>query len=228
MKKQIAVFTLLLASMLLSAQSNCSRFYPFEKGITSVLTSYDKKGKVDYITSYIVKEVATNNNTEVATIVSEVKDDKGEHIVASSYDITCSASGSSIGFNSILSPSLLNQYKDMDYEITGTNIDLPNNLSTNQALPDAFMNMKVSMSGITINMRIDITDRKVVGTESVTTDAGTFECYILSYTSKLKMGMTQTFYNKIWLAEHVGLVKQQTTNKKGKVIGSSALTAFSK
>lgn len=207
---------------------DCSRFYPFSEGVTGELTSYDKKGKVVAVVTYQVKEVSSSGGLETATISSDVKDKKGDQIVDTSYNITCTGNGISMDFNSIMNPELLEQYKDIEVDVTGTNVELPNNLSPGQTLPDADLNMELDMGGIVMNISVMMIDREVQNKESITTPAGTFECYVITYTSKMKMGVGRTGSSKQWIAEDVGLVKQEDYNKKGKLTGSSMLTSFSK
>lgn len=207
---------------------DCSRFYPFSGNVKGELTSYDKKGKVVAVVTYTVKDISSSEGLETATIASEVTDKKGNQIVETSYNITCTGNGISMDFNSLMSPELLGQYKDIDIDVTGTNVELPNDLSPGQTLPDADLNMNLNMSGLEMNISVMMIDREVQNKESITTPAGTFDCYVITYTSKMKMGVGRTGSSKQWVAEGVGLVKQEDYNKKGKLTGSSMLTSFSK
>ena len=119
----------------------------------------------------------------------------------------------------------------MEYDISGTNLDLPNDLGVGQTLPDANMEMNISMSGINLTMNIITKDRTVEAEENITTPAGSFDCYVISYTSQMQMsmgGMNQVSTGKQWIAEGVGMVKNEDYNKKGKITSSSVLTAFTK
>ena len=79
------------------------------------------------------------------------------------------------------------------------------------------------------NMSTLITDREVLGKESVTTPAGTFDCYIITQSTHIKsMAANQKRTTKQWIAEGVGVVKSEDYNKKGKLDGTSVLTSFSK
>lgn len=210
-----------------TAQTGCSKFYSFEEGTHTEITSFDKKGKKVAIVDYTVLSTAQTTNGKVATMKATIKDEKGETIVESEYDISCDGTKISIDYHSMVSPMMMNQFKDVDYDISGTNLEIPNNLSVGQTLPDAQMNMNISMSGITMKMELTTTDRKVIGKEEVTTPAGTFNCYVLTSNTITKMGMTQTSETKQWIAEGVGMVKQESYNK-GDLISSSVLTEFSK
>jgi len=228
MKNQITLLLILFLTSFAFSQNSCSKYYPFDQGTTSQITTYDKKGKVAAMVDYKVESVTKAGGKEVANINSTVKDDKGEVIAESNYDVICTEDKISIDFNSLINPQLFQQFGNMEYEVTGTNIDLPNNLSVVQSLPDADMQMKVNMGGINMNINLSMTDRKVTGKENVTTPAGTFDCFVIEYTLDIKMGMNRTSTAKQWIAEGVGMVKQEDYNKKGKVTSSSLLTAFSK
>ena len=78
-------------------------------------------------------------------------------------------------------------------------------------------------------MNIIITDREVVGKETLTTPAGTFECFVISQ-SNVSKGMTGTIKrtSKQWIAAGVGVVKTEDYKKNGKLDGYSLLTSFSK
>jgi hypothetical protein len=82
------------------------------------------------------------------------------------------------------------------------------------------------MGAVKMAMGVEMKDRIVEGMETITTPAGTFECYIISYEVKTRMGLNKTNTAKQWIAKGFGLVKQEDYNKKGKVISSSLLTAF--
>ncbi len=112
------------------SQNSCSKYYPFIEGKTFQITSYDKKGKKASVVDYNITNVADNT----ATFNTKIYDDKGKEVTTTNYNITCENDAISIDFNSLISPELLEQYKDMELDITGTNIEIPNNLSVGQDL----------------------------------------------------------------------------------------------
>lgn len=206
------------------SQSSCKAYYPFEEGTKFEITNYNKKGKKEGVVNYEVSSI--NNN--VATIKTIIFDNKDKEITTTSYQIMCDGNKISIDFKSLMNPDMFKQYKDMEMDITGTNVELPNNLQVGQSLKDANMNMVIDMGGIKMNMSIDMLNRKVDNKEFVTTPAGTFNCFALSYDNEMKMGMKMTFKIKEWIAEGVGVVKSESYNKNGKLMGYSELTSFSK
>ncbi len=220
--------TILICAFIISlsafSQNACKAYYPFEKGTKFEITNYNKKGKKEGAVKYEV----TNVDGNVATIKTEIFDAKGKEITTTSYQITCEGNYISIDFKSLMNPDMFKQYKDMDMDITGTNIELPNDLQVGQSLKDANMNMAINMGGMKMNMKIDMLNRTVDKKESITTPAGTFNCFALSYDSEMKMGMKMKFKIKEWIAEGVGMVRNESYNKNGKLMGYSELTSFKK
>lgn len=232
MKNKVILSILCLcASSFLLAQTNCSRFYPMEEGTAFEYTMYNKKGKTDGISSYQVTTVENNGDSTTATMAISFTDDKGKDVYSSDYSFTCTGNIVSIDYESLMPQQMLEQYggMDMQMDITGTDIELPNDLSVGQVLDDANVTVKMSMGGINMTTTVDTTNRKVEKQESVTTPAGTFECYVIySDTESKAMMVKQSFPSRVWLAEGVGMVKQETYKKNGDLMNSMELTKFSK
>ena len=214
-------FFLSLTTSSLIAQDLCSVYYPLKKDTKFQIKSYKGK-KVTSVVDYQVKDAGS----DWALLAYDVKDDKEKVIATSEYEIRCENDGIAIDFKSLGAPGLMEQYKNMEIDVTGTNLYVPNNLQTGQDLPDSNMQMTVNMSPIKLNLFFNITNRKVVGNETITTPAGTFDCVVLTYDFESKMGIKVTGSAKQWLAKGVGMVKQVDFNKKGKEISWSELTAF--
>ena len=201
-------------------QNTCNMYYPFTEGAKFQITGYDKKGKTNSVIDYSITDV--NGNT--ATINTKISDKKGKEITTTDYKVTCDNNTISIDFKSLMNPEMFAKYKDMEIDFEGTNIELPNDLSIGKNLKDANMVMTIKMGGMNMNMTMDLVNRKVEGQESVSTPAGTFNCYVITYTTEMKMGLKSTFKNKEWIAEGVGMVKSENYNKNGKLMGYSELT----
>ncbi len=227
-------YSLLLATLLFTgniamAQSSCSKYYPMVDGALLQYTSYDKKGKEEGQIDYKVTNVNGSGDHITATMVMEISDQKG-NTFSSDYDITCDGNVVRIDFKSLMNEQMLSQMGEMEMDITGTDMELPNDLSVGQELPDSNVNVKMKMSGVmNMNMDVETINRKVEKQESVTTPAGTFDCYVIYSETRTKMMMSnQTMPSRVWLAEGVGMVKQESYNKSGKLVASSVLTQLSK
>ncbi len=221
--------TLLLVCVLFCIPStiisqDCSKYFPMDEGTKFQITMYNKKDKMSGVMDYEVKEVSGNT----ATMFYEMTDEKGKMVTSSEYGITCTDDGVTIDFSSMMSPGVMGQYEDMEMEMSGTDLLYPNNLSVGQSLPDADVFMTVKMPPMNMKMTMKFFNRKVEGNETVSTPAGDFECYVITYDTESKMGIKMTMSSKLWLSEGFGMVKQETYNKKGALIGKSVLTAFEK
>jgi len=230
MKKYFILFLMaVFAAQTSSAQSSCSAYYPLVDGANFQYTNYDKKGKEEGQINYTVTNVESSGDNVSATMQMEFVDKKG-NVYSSDYDMACEGNVVKIDFKSLMNEQMLSQMGDVEMDISGTDVELPNSLSVGQELPDANMQLKMKMGGaINMNTNVETINRKVEKQESVTTPAGTFDCYVIYSETKTKMMMTnQTFPSRTWLAEGVGMVKQESYNKKGKLTGSMLLTQFSK
>ncbi|AEM69818.1 hypothetical protein Murru_0769 [Allomuricauda ruestringensis DSM 13258] len=230
MKRYFLLIVLALFTVHTSeAQSSCSAYYPLVDGANFQYTNYNKKGKEEGQINYKVTNVQNGGDTVSAIMMMEMVDRKG-NTYTSDYEIACDGNVVKIDFKSLMNEQMMSQFEDMEMDISGTDVELPNNLSVGQELPDGNMELKMKMGGaINMNMNVETINRKVEKKESVTTPAGTFDCFVIYSETKTKMMMgNQTFPSRTWLAEGVGMVKQESYNNKGKLTGSMVLTQFSK
>lgn len=232
MKKLLFLSSLLfLVTAYGIGQINCSKYYPFEEGTNFQYTTTNHKGKVEGTADYKVTKVSSSGPETTAEMSISFKDKKQEEIFISGYKIACTPTGVKIDFESLIPPAMLEQYKDMEVEmdITGTDIELPNDLSVGQDLADANITMSINVSGLKMKTIVNMIHRKVEKKEQVTTSAGTYDCYVIySENESQVMGIKKTFPSKLWLAEGVGMVKQESYKKAGELLSSTELTAFSK
>ena len=226
--KSLLVLFFLIGIISLIAQDNCSKFYPMTEGVSMEYTNYNKKGKVEGISSFKVTVTNTVGNTTNAIMAINLKDEKGKEIYSTDYKLSCTGNMVTLDYESLLPSDMMKQYGDMDIEISGNDIEIPNDLSVGQNLNDANVTMKIGMSGINMNIAVDMLNRKVEKKESVTTPAGTYDCYVVYSENQSKMMMANQVYpSRVWLAEGVGMVKQETYKKNGDLMSSTLLTAYS-
>lgn len=230
MRTLILIYSLFLVSSTALSQ-NCSKYYPMEEGTSFQYTMTNKKGKTEGITDYSITNVENTGGVTTATMNMKFTDEKGKEILVSDYKLSCTGDVVKIDYNSLVPAQMMKQYTDMgvEMEISGTDIELPNNLSVGQGLDDANVAMSIKMPGMNMNIKVDQLNRIVEKKESVNTPAGTYECYVITQDNVSEtMGVKQTMQSKLWLAEGVGMVKQETYNKKGDLMSKSELTSFKK
>lgn len=225
--------SLIMAFILVSlnAQDNCSKYYPMSEGSSFEYTNYDKKGKVDGITQYKISSVSSLVDATQATLDLKLSDKKGKEVYNLNYNFTCENNVVKVDYKSLFPAQMIQQYSEMDIDmdISGTDIELPNDLKVGEELADANVTIEMNMSGIKMVISVDQINRKVISKETVTTAAGTFDCMVLSETTKSKvMGANIELNSKLWLAEGVGMIKQETYKKNGSLMSKTELSKYSK
>lgn len=211
-----------------AAQNFCeSAYMPLKKDIFFEHTHYDKKGKVTVINRNNISDIVQTPTGYKATVAVEVLDDKEKVLKKSSFSYECDGEVVKLDMISMMDPSINESISNLDVELSGDAFIIPSDLRPGQELPDAQLEIKAFSGGMKImTIRQTVTDRKVEGTETITTPAGTFECIKMTQNTEFNMLVTKSTKNVLWYAIGVGLVKSETFNRNGKLEGSSLLTTF--
>lgn len=91
------------------------------------------------------------------------------------------------------------------------------------SLPDYEFVFKLSF----VTMTVKGTERKISGKEQLTTPAGTFDCFIMEETVTTKAMMQKEVEKNVsWYAYGVGLVKENTYDKKGRLVSTTILNSI--
>ncbi len=230
--KNFCFTTILLLSfnLILKAQNACeSNYLAFREGVSFELTNYDKKGKVSGVQNQKINSVEAIEDGFRASTNMVLTNEKGKTLSEGSYNIECRNGVVYLDMSSMLDPRMMEGFKDMELEISGAALEFPSNLRPGQTLPDGDVNVKAMTGGLALmNITMSITNRKVEGTEVVTTPAGTFECAKISQDSELKSIIKKKFKSVSWYAIGVGLVKSENMDERGNVESSTILTKFEK
>jgi hypothetical protein len=210
-----------------SALSQCNQFYQFKNGQTLIYTSYNKKGKmvqkeVQEVTEY--EATADGFDMQIKTTSFDKKDEK---TVSGTLDITCSNGVYSFDVRNFVNDEMMQAFYGMEVTVEGTPLEVPNSLSVGQTLPSGDCTITAGSEGSTfLTLTVTVEDRKVTGRESVTTEAGTFDCFVIEQNVTSKMIFKQTFNTKEYLAKDVGPVRVETYNKSGNLVSTRDLTAI--
>ncbi len=239
--KKLIVLLACAASLQLSAQG-CAEYEQMKKGVVYTMTSYNAKDKVTSTATTTVNDVKTSGTATTADLTQVVKDEKGKETGTMNTTVSCDGGTFSIDMKNFTSPDQTRAYKDMNMTFEGNTLQYPSNLSVGSTLPDGTLKMKASdkKSGAPFGeTTITITDRKVVAKESMTTSAGTFECYKITYTFNFEsmmimpggqtMNMPGLKPRQVteWYSTKVGAVRSETW-KGDKMEGYTVLTELKK
>ena len=232
MKSFLALCALLFLSITISAQ-NCSGFYYLSSSEVQ-MTTYDKKGNESGKITYTISGVTKANNTTSAKFVSQMVDEKGKNISNSAGIYKCSGDNLYIDARVSMPQEQMAAYKDMEVKAEEAFIEYPAGLQSGQSLKDANVKMEVHNKGSIFSvLTLDATNRKVAGKESITTPAGTWDCWKITYDGRFRatiggpsgIGVPFNFKAIEWFAPGFGIVKTETFNKNEKLLGSTLITS---
>ncbi|HPG33491.1 MAG: hypothetical protein H6541_05560 [Lentimicrobiaceae bacterium] len=226
MKKSILFLFSLLILTGLKAQ-DCDGYFPAKSGTFIETKSYDAKGRLTGTNQQTILAVEPMATGLTMKVQSEQFDDKDKPTFSQVLGMRCENGVFYMDMKNFLDPKTMGGMKDMEMTVDGLDLEFPNVLQVGQTLNDGNINMGVLSGGMQImSMSVKMYNRKVEAIESVTTPAGTFECYKLTYDMDIKSIMKMTVKATQWVARHIGAVKTETYDKKGNLSGYTVLSAF--
>jgi hypothetical protein len=206
----------------LQAQNTCDAYYPMRTGSMMELTHYNAKGKATAITQTDINEKERDGSRIIFEATATAMDEKRKVLTKNAYTMSCDGGEFRMDMRgSITQPEM----EGVEMQIDADELVFPNTLTTGMELPEGSMTIKGSMNGMQImNNTIRVYNRKVTGTESKTTPAGTFDCVIIEEdTDGSVMGMRFTTHSKSWISKGAGMVRSESY-KNGKLDGYSEMT----
>ena len=221
--KKILVLMLVVNASILYGQ-DCSNYYYLQRNKTVELSMYDKGGDVTGKMVYSIGDVTNSNNFTTANVQSEVFDKKGRTIVKSTSTMKCNGGVMMINMK-VMMP--IPQSDDAIHSSAKSDeffIEYPANMGIGDVLKDASLSLDINNNGMQQSISIFNFDRKVMDKEKVTTPAGTWDCYKITYKTKttIKMmgvGIPVNADATEWYAPGFGVVK--TFSKYGTTLITS-------
>ncbi|HMN91268.1 MAG TPA: hypothetical protein PKD70_02795 [Saprospiraceae bacterium] len=214
-----------MAALTLNAQ-DCNAYFPFQKGALLEFAYYDAKSKLSSTSSQEIQIVDEEANALTAQVAMLLKDKNGKEVTNGNYQVQCKDNVLYMDMSAMM-PQVTQAFSTMEIQATGDQLQLPARLQVGQTLPDARMQIKAGSGSVNLmSMTIEITDRKVEAQERITTPAGTFNCYRITYMTNTKMLVSKSFKTVSWFADNIGMVKSESYDKKDKLESSMELTKF--
>lgn len=217
----------------LSAQE-CTNFYYLINNAEVQMTVYNPKGKENGKQTWKVSEVKKEGNGYRSTINSTFTDEKGKEGAKSTGVYKCEGGVLKADIRMALPPEQMQANKDMEVKADEVYIEYPANMSVGQSLPDAEFKMETSnQGGVGSTITFKETSRKVEGKEPISSPAGNWEAYKITYDGLFKIafggiGIPMNMKVTEWYVPGFGLVKTETYSKNGKLMGSTLITSVKK
>jgi hypothetical protein len=222
--KKISLVVAFIAAYGLSIAQDCGVYHPTSVGKTLTYTYYKKEGKPESTSTMTITAVDKTAGGIKIGVAGTVKEAKGKEVMSYAYDAWCDGDNFFIDMKSMIGSLAI---KDMsNYKVESKHLKFPKILVAGQKLEDASISLTIEgpvSTGVTSN----ITNRTVVAFEKRTTSAGTFDCVKISADIDSKVMFIKTSGKSVeWYAEGVGMVRSESYDKNGKLIGFNELTAL--
>jgi hypothetical protein len=217
MKKYSFLCGILCFALCNGNAQNCLNYLLLQNNKKIEVTIYNKKGKEDGKQVWNVSNVKKTGNATTATVKSEFFDKKGKTINQAVNEVKCIGGALQMNLKMMLGEQQVKAWGE-NAQITaqGEFLEFPANIKEGDQLKDGNLKMDIKTEqGMNISMELEITNRKAIGKESITSPAGTWECMKLTSNQKIisriagigipiKMDVTE------WYASGVGVIKTET------------------
>lgn len=228
MNKLLCFILLCAFSVKIAQGQECNEYYQLKDGSAWEFETYSGKGKLTGRNQQKVTSFNKKSNGFDATVNSTMFDEKGKELMKGDLEFKCENGTVFIDMRNFVSEEQLKAFSNYEMKIESENLEIPSSLSAGQSLKDGKIVITGVGSAIPMKMTVTITDRKVEAKESMTTPAGTFECFKITSKTKLQnqMGVTMNmeFSSVEWIAPKVGMVKSESYNRNGKLNGYTVLS----
>ena len=233
MKPLIAIFLLTFMDIALSAQVKDS-FYVLRDHCLITFRQFNRNG--DPVGRVVYQTVQVHRQKDMDSIRLLAAQYNRNGIRVSLYPAQVQCSKGTLWWDMGLTgpAALVQKIRSFQVRTQQASMVYPDSMQKGDSLDDGYMEMDLDLEGKTISReQMSITDRKVEGMDRITTPAGTWNCYRISYTARLRtsllgIGIPLVFRYREWFAPGFGLVKRQAYRKKNKLSGSLILVSIQK
>jgi hypothetical protein len=218
MKKNL--LTALAAMLLLGAATaqDCAHYFFLQNNKTIEMTSYNRKGEANGKQVFTISDVTNGGGTTAGKFQSEMFNKKGKSVAKGSGKVECKGGVMFVDAKVLMPQAQQEQFASADATIDNVYIEYPYNMKPGDELKDAHMNMQIDNKGMKQSIDMTVTNRKVEAKESVTTTAGTWDCFKITSKTKITIktmgiGVPVSFEGTEWYSPGFGIVK--TDGKHG-------------
>lgn len=233
MKSLICSLFLLLSISILSAQE-CNNFFYLSRDAKFEVTMYDGKGIENGKQEWKIDDLKNEGSDLSAEVKTKFVDRRGREGINAKGVYRCISGTLNADIKMSLPQEQMQAFKNMDMKGDNSYMEYPVNLMAGQTLRNASYRMETWNKGSRVAIiTFNVLNRKVKGKETVSTAAGTWEAYKINYNSQFKVevsntgrGIPMNFKIIEWFVPGYGIVKSETYNNNGKLVGSSQLTSL--
>jgi len=213
----------LLFISFISISQECKNYYYLQNNKTIEITIYNKKGEEIGKQVYRISDYKNSGGTSSASVASEFFDKKGKSSVKSVSTVKCT--GGVMLMDMKMSMPQGQEYGNTDVKAENFYLEYPAAMNIGENLKDGHMELLTDNKGLKQTLTLDVINRKVEGKEKITTPAGTWDCYKITNSTKMKIktmgfGIPINMDVTEWFASGFGIVKTQSK------FGETAITSI--
>ena len=189
-------------------------YFATQSGSQVTYSIYDSKGDLRGSYDETVKSINAESLDDISVVLEQVYFDKdGQHLLKdkSSNLSLYIKEGEVTAQLETIKKGLITQ----DLMVRGCVINVPSDIKSGDKLPDRTLSIKIGKIGGTISL----TERKVLGMESVTVPAGTFQAAKVQEKQKTRVAIvTEEVTIITWMVKDLGCVRQESYDSKGRLV----------
>lgn len=223
MKKLLTIFALLLAAFTLNAAQ------PYFCTSQGRVLNYVRRGadgeKVKWKYSVTIDKVAAGATETVVDYTYDFRKPGGAQMYGGPIHLRAQI-GADGNVTLDIAATMLSIFRNMfprsSFSSEGGVSVLPSDMAAGDVLKDAEAEVKVGR----VKYDVNVTERKVLRKERISTPAGEFDCVVVSE-HKVEAGLrSRNVRTLTWYARGVGEVRHDTMDKNGKLVTSEVLESI--
>ena len=220
--KLLLLLGAVICSMEIYAQ-DCNGYYFLQNNKTIEMAILNKKGEQSAKQVYTVSNVNNSGSSTTADLNSEMFDKKGKSMAKGKARIKCDGGLMMVDMKMSIPMQPGGPAVESDVKADDIYMEYPTTMNVGDNLKNASMHMDMDNNGMKQTVDMEVFDRKVESKENVTTPAGSWDCYKISYKSKMKIktmgiGMPMNIEGVEYFAPGFGVVKTQSKNGGTEII----------
>ncbi|HEV7232585.1 MAG TPA: hypothetical protein VGO45_14710 [Bacteroidia bacterium] len=212
--KRIAFILCFIVSGGLEAQ-DCAGYYFMQGNKTVEMTLYKKDGDENGKQVYTVSNVSKTATGMTSVVNSELFNKKGKSTAKGTNNMECTGGVFKVDLKMMIAPEQQKQLANGTAQGENMYLEYPSTMKAGDDLKDGNMHLDMKVNNMDETVDLNIISRKVTGKESVTSPAGTWDCFRITFVSKMQIkvmgiGVPVTIEGTEWYAPGFGVVKSES------------------
>lgn len=206
-----------------AAAQTCGSFYLLQNNKTTQLGVYNNKGLENG--SIIIRSSLqpSKGNTANATLYTSLVDKGGKQLTKGTSNVFCNNGVLSMDMNLFLPQQQIEQFNRAQAKIKTAFLEYPADMKSGNKLKDGLYHIEIDNNGVKQTLKMQIVNRQVTGTETITTKAGSWDCVTITYQVKLNIqtgpiNIPLNYEVTEWFAPGFGIVKTKSESGTTEII----------